>query len=396
MTGSLPKIRCLRARPILDSRGAWTVEASVELANGVTASASVPHGKSRGSREAAVINPHRAAALIEQRIAPALRGLSLDQGELDSILLRLDGTPSKRRLGGNTLLAVSLGFARAAARSQNVPLWRYFRSTARIQVPRGHFPTLLVNLINGGLHAGNNLEFQEYLVLIRQRTLAASVARAAELYNALRDFLVQTRGGTAALLGDEGGFAPQCKDFQEPFAIIQRVLRSHGWQRGIAFGLDAAASNISHSPRTMWRKYQTLIARFPLRYLEDPFGEEEFSWFARLREQVGSNVWIAGDDLTVTNVARMARAQEEGSVNAVIIKPNQVGTVTEALAAVKAARKWGWKVVVSHRSGETDDAAIADFAYGVGADGFKLGAPARGERTAKYNRLLAVATSSRG
>ncbi len=395
MVQHLPKIRRLRARQVLDSRGAWTVEASVELANGVAARASVPQGKSRGSREAAVVSPRRAAALIEQRIAPAVRGLRLDQGELDSILLRLDGTPSKRRLGGNTLLAVSLGFARAAAKSQNVPLWRYFRSTARLRVPRGHFPALFVNLINGGLHAGNNLEFQEYLVLIRQRTIAASVARAAALYAALRDFLVRTKGNAAVLLGDEGGFAPQCKNFQEPFAIIQRVARAHGWQRGLAFGLDAAASTFTASPRAVWRKYQTLLSRFPLRYLEDPFGEEAFSWFARLREQVGGKVWLAGDDLTVTNVARMARAQEEGSVNAVIIKPNQVGTVTEALRAVKAARQWGWKVVVSHRSGETNDSAIADFAYGVGADGFKLGAPARGERTAKYNRLLEIAAAAK-
>ena len=246
-------------------------------------------------------------------------------------------------------------------------------------------------MVNGGLHAGNNLDFQEYLVIPKCRTIAESVDVGVKMYHALGDALEKIKGKNAVNLGDEGGFAPNFKDNIEPFQILRSVAKKLHLENKIEFGMDAAATDIKKmSDKKLEEIYVKLVRDYKLVYLEDPFSEKDFLAFAALNLHFKGKIWIAGDDLTTTNVRNMKKAHAEESVNAIIIKPNQIGTVTEALAAVRLAREYGWAVVASHRSGETDDDFIADFAYGVRADGLKLGAPARGERIAKYNRLLEI------
>ncbi len=417
------KIRTLTARPILDSRGMWTVEVTLQLRNGVRATASVPQGKSTGAAEAHALPAPAAVKKVNTVIAPALLRANLrplwgwtggaknDQAALDALLIKLDGTGNKSRLGANALLATSIAFARAAAKTENVPLWQYLQKIYGMPVPAARgmaHPRLFINVVNGGLHAGNNLDFQEYLIIPKCRTIRESVAVGVAVYHALGEALARSKGKTATNLGDEGGYAPSFKDDLEPFRIVRAVVANLKLAKQVDFGMDAAATDINElRHKDLEAVYAKLLREDNFIYLEDPFNEEDFLSFAALTMKYGAADaaaaahrtarsrshtprWIAGDDLTTTNVRRMERAHAENSVNAVIIKPNQIGTVTEALDAARAARKYGWAVVASHRSGETDDDFIADFAYGVGAEGLKLGAPARGERTAKYNRLLEI------
>lgn len=391
------KIKSLSARQILDSRGQWTVEVSLETKEGIRATASVPQGKSTGSSEARALPAKQAVRNVNERIAPKIkRGDFKDQTSLDVFLCRLDGTPSKEKLGANAILPVSIAYARIAALAKHVPLWRFIRANMRGDLAiKGHLacPRLFINVINGGLHAGNNLNFQEYLIIPRCRTIAESVDVGVKLYHALGDALEKVKGKNAVNLGDEGGFAPNFKDDTEPFHILRSVANKLHLEKKIDFGMDAAASDIAKmSDKKMAGIYVKLVRDYGLIYIEDPFSEKDFLAFAALNLHFKDRVWIAGDDLTTTNVHNIRKAHAEESLNAVIIKPNQIGTVTEAYDAVRLARKYRWEIVVSHRSGETDDDFIADFAYGVGADGLKLGAPARGERIAKYNRLLQIET----
>jgi len=385
----MSKIAETKVRKILDSRGEWTLEVAVVTDSGLPAVVSVPRGKSRGKYEAASVSVDEAVRNIEEVIAPALKGFDpKDQQKIDRRLIELDGTANKSGLGGNAVLGVSLACARAAAVSQQIPVWRHIRELINLPAPTGP-PRLFINVINGGLHAGNNLDFQEYLIIPKVSTMTEAVRLGDLAYISLRDFLVENFGKSASLLGDEGGFAPEFRDNLEPFEILERSAADAGLLGKLDFGLDAAASNIQKDPEELKSIYQELRARHNLWYLEDPFGENEFDKFADLLKDWPSGL-ICGDDLTVTNVERMKTAVEHHSINSIIIKPNQIGTLTETLTAVRQAREYGWKVIVSHRSGETDDDFIADLAYGVGADGFKLGAPARGERVAKFNRLLAI------
>ncbi len=393
----MPRIRSLTARPILDSRGEWTVEAALTLKNGVRAAASVPQGKSTGSHEAMSLPAAAAVRNMNRVIAPYLqRHAPRNQAALDAALAVKLGGPKK--LGANAMLAVSIAYARAEAAAKRAPLWKHIGSLAGFAVPRRHRPRLFINVVNGGLHAGNNLAFQEYLIIPRATTIRESVAIGTALYRSLGDALRRAKGRGATNVGDEGGYAPDFKDNSEPFRILRRTAKKRHLAKKIDFGLDAAASDVrGWSDGELEREYATLIRDYGLAYLEDPFGEEKFGSFARLAARFGGKpeeggTFVAGDDLTTTNVSRMEMAHAEGSVNAVIIKPNQIGTVTGALDAVRAARRYGWAAVASHRSGETDDDFIADFAFGAGAYGLKLGAPARGERTAKYNRLLEIET----
>ena len=385
----MSKIAETKVRKILDSRGEWTLEVAVVTDSGLPAVVSVPRGKSRGKYEAASVSVDEAVRNIEEVIAPALKGFDpKDQQKIDRRLIELDGTANKSGLGGNAVLGVSLACARAAAVSQQIPVWRHIRELIILPAPTGP-PRLFINVINGGLHAGNNLDFQEYLIIPKVSTMTEAVRLGDLAYISLRDFLVENFGKSASLLGDEGGFAPEFRDNLEPFEILERSAADAGLLGKLDFGLDAAASNIQKDPEELKSIYQELRARHNLWYLEDPFGENEFDKFADLLKDWPSGL-ICGDDLTVTNVERMKTAVEHHSINSIIIKPNQIGTLTETLTAVRQAREYGWEVIVSHRRGETDDDFIADLAYGVGADGFKLGAPARGERVAKFNRLLAI------
>lgn len=391
------RIQSLKARPILDSRGQWTVEAAVILKNGARAAASVPQGKSTGSSEARSLPAATAVRRMESIIAPRItRREFRTQEAVDAFLNKLDGTSNKSRLGANAILATSIAFLRATAQANGIPLWKHVRKIYGL--PAGGSreiarPRLFINVVNGGLHAGNNLDFQEYLIIPKCRTIKESVEIGAEAYHALGEALAAAKGKTAKNIGDEGGYAPEFRDNLEPFRIIEGVLKKLKLAKKIDFGMDAAATDIGKSKKgDLAQTYMRFVHRYTPIYLEDPFGEKEFEEFASLTALFGKKVWITGDDLTTTNVSLMERAHAERSVNAVIIKPNQIGSVTEALDAVRAARKYGWAVIVSHRSGETEDDFIADFAYGIGADGLKLGAPARGERIAKYNRLLAIET----
>jgi enolase len=398
------KTKSLVARTILDSRGYWTVEAALTLKNGIRVTASVPQGKSTGTSEAHALPAARAVQNINKVIAPWLvRADFDDQAALDAFLIKLDGTATKSKLGANAILATSIAFARASAAAKKVPLWQHLRTIAKLPAKKSPFsqPRLFINVVNGGLHAGNNLAFQEYLIIPKCRTIAESVDAGVAMYQALGEALVIAKGNTAANLGDEGGYAPDFKDNIEPFALLQRVAKKLKLEKKIDFGMDAAATDIKDPalarPGALAKTYAAIIKKYGPIYLEDPFGENDFENFAELNKRyngnknsAGNTIWIAGDDLTTTNVRRMERAHAAKSVNAVIIKPNQIGSVSEALDAVRLARKYGWTVVASHRSGETNDDFIADFAYGVQADGLKLGAPARGERVAKYNRLLEI------
>jgi enolase len=396
------KISSLSARPILDSRGQWTIEVSLTLQNGVRATASVPQGKSTGATEAHALPAAAAVRNINTTIATRIIHKDFfDQAAVDEFLVRLDGTPTKSRLGANAILGVSIAFLRATARTKKLPLWKHIRDVYGIWVDpttTALHPRLFMNVVNGGLHAGNNLHFQEYLIIPRARTYRESIDIGTAVYHALGAALVKAKGRGAANLGDEGGFAPNFKSDIEPFQMLRSVAKKLKLDKKIDFGIDAAATDIKGLSRLQLNNtYKKLIEEYSPLYIEDPFGENDFKSFAAFTAANGgggagatSKLWIAGDDLTTTNTDRIELAHAKKSVNAVIIKPNQIGTVTETLNAVRLAREYRWAVVVSHRSGETNDDFIADLAYGVAADGFKLGAPARGERIAKYNRLLEI------
>lgn len=385
----MSKIAHLSAAVIKDSRGDATIEVTLASDIGHSVKASVPQGKSRGSYEAASIDARFAVKSVEQFIFPAIRGIDPAlQEKIDEAMCALDGTPNKSRLGGNAILAVSIGVARLAAAHAGMPLWRYLRNLSGISEGHG-FPRLFVNVINGGLHAKNNLDIQEYLVIPRARRIEDAVLFSKKIYGATKTFF-ETREKGEIPVGDEGGFMPSFKNNEEPFAVLAEVLRRMEATDEADFGIDAAASNIRMEKGALTSLYERLIGTYGLLYIEDPFTEDDFGSFAELQHRFGAKTKIVGDDLTVTNIERMRRAKKHESVNGVIIKPNQVGTVTEAIRAVRLAREWGWQVVVSHRSGETLDDFIADFACGVGADGFKLGAPKPAERMAKYDRLIAI------
>ena len=393
------KVSSLNAHPILDSRGQWTVEVTLTLQNGVRATASVPQGKSTGATEARALPAAVAVKNINTTVATRIIHKDfLDQASLDEFLVRLDGTVIKSRLGANAILAISIAFLRATARTKKVPLWKHIREVYGIWVDptaTALHPRLFMNVVNGGLHAGNNLHFQEYLIIPKARTFKESIDVGTAVYHALGAALVKAKGRGAANLGDEGGFAPNFKSDLEPFQMLRAVAKRLKLDKKIDFGIDAAATDVKGlSRQQLSNTYKKLIKEYSPIYIEDPFSENDFKNFATITAANNvknkSKLWIAGDDLTTTNTDRMEMAQAKKSVNAIIIKPNQIGTITETLNAVRLARQYRWAVVVSHRSGETNDDFIADLAYGVAADGFKLGAPARGERIAKYNRLLEI------
>jgi len=385
------KIKSIKAHPELDSRGEWTIEVRLKLQNGIESVASVPQGKSRGSSEAVYVTPKIAIKNIEKIIAPKLKGIHAgNQNFIDHCLLKLDGTKNKSRLGANATLAVSVAVTKAAAASRQIPLWRHIAHLLNYKRTRDDFPKLFINVVNGGLHTKNNLDFQEYLIIPKSNNITESVKIGLTLYKSLGEYLGEHFDKEATGLGDEGGFAPNLDDNLEPFRILTHIAKVSHLQNKIQFGLDAAASNIKKSPAELFKLYAELKSKYQLHYFEDPFKEKDFKNFAKLNQILGKNTLICGDDLTTTNVELMKKARDLKAINSIIIKPNQIGTLTETLAAIEQAKKWSWKVIVSHRSGETQDDFIADLAYGSYAYGLKLGAPARGERIAKYNRLLEI------
>ena len=378
-------IKKVEGRKILNSRGDWTIEVSVKLSSGVVVTAAVPEGTSSGKAEAIFVKPVIALKRLE-KIEKSLEGEDpKNQAKIDKVLIELDGTESKSNLGANAILGTSLAVARAAARETRIPLWKHLKKISGLR-NKPNCPKLFINVINGGLHARNNLAFQEYLIIPNTREIAEAVLIGTRFYKELKRHLESKFGIGSTGLGDEGGFAPKFKNNLEPVGILKKIAGHEHFRNKILIGLDAAASNIKINKTKLFKIYKKLN----LYYLEDPFDETDFESFAKLNREIGKKTLICGDDLTVTNPKLIKKARSEGSINCVIIKPNQIGTLTEVFDSIRLARDFKWKVIISHRSGETKDDFISDLAYAVAADGIKLGAPARGERIAKYNRLLEI------
>ena len=394
---------------ILDSRGYPTVQVRVETEGGALGVASVPSGASTGKYEAVELRDGEAAysgrgvmqavrnvAEIEKELA----GLSVfAQGELDRRMLELDGTDNKSRLGANAILAVSLACARAGAAAKELPLFRYIGG-----VSAAVMPVPMMNILNGGAHAGNGLDFQEFMIMpVGARSFAEGLQMGAEVYHALGALLREK--GLSTGIGDEGGYAPELADERQALQLITDAAEKSGHKAGedILIALDAAASewtegeryHLPKSGRVMERVelmevYRRLVAEFPIISIEDPFGEEDFDGFRQITHHFAGKVQIVGDDLFVTSPARLQYGIGQGAANAVLVKPNQIGTLSETMATIRLAKRSGYRTVMSHRSGETEDTTIADLAVALNCGQIKTGAPARGERVCKYNRLLQI------
>lgn len=389
------------ARIVQDSRGEDTIEVSLH-ASSLVASASIPSGKSTGAHEAVPL-PASAAHRAVTELAPQLTGRSFSGLlDFDAALLALDGTPSKWRLGANTLLGLSISFARLEARAEGVPLHALLGRYAEVRTPQ--FPRLFANLVNGGRHASaaaHPLPFQEYLAVPRDHSPSQALVVIERTFAALAE-LVRARGGVFRY-GDEGGFVVSGEDPEAGILLLREALGRAGYAERAECALDTAASGffrpqperyawygVERSPEELHAYYRHLANAHALLAIEDPFAEDAWSAWREFTLELGGRLWVVGDDLTVTNVGRMRVARDAHAVNAVVIKPNQIGTVSETLDAVRFAKKERWRIIVSHRSGETEDEFIADLAYGTAADGLKVGVPIQKERLAKYHRLVAI------
>ena len=399
---------------ILDSRGNPTVQAEVTLECGVTGVAAVPSGASTGAHEACEKRDTEksryggkgvqgAVAAVNGELAEALRGRdAADQAALDRLLCETDGTENKSRLGANALLGVSLAAAHAAAAACRLPLWRYLaQQTGR----QPCLPRPMMNILNGGRHAANNIDIQEFMIIpLGCPTFARGLERCVRVTHRLGRLLEER--GLACGVGDEGGFAPRLACEEDALDLILRAIEDCGLRPGeeMALALDAAAgewqtenglyllpkANRLRTAEDMAEYWQSLTAKYPIISLEDPAGEDDWPLWQRLTEALGERIQLVGDDLFVTQQARLELGLARGAANAVLIKPNQVGTLTETLQTVTLAQQRGYGAILSHRSGETEDTTIADLAVATGCGQIKTGAPCRGERTAKYNRLLRI------
>jgi len=411
VVGQPMKIVAVRAREVLDSRGNPTVEAEV-MASGGVGRASVPSGASKGRLEALELrdgDPKRfhgkgvlkAVGSVNRTIGPRLRGLDCsDQKEIDRLMIKLDGTPNKSRLGANAVLAVSMATARAAANGEFVGLFRQLRRS-----PSYRLPVPMMNVINGGEHAGNELSIQEFLIEpVGAGSCSEAIGMGTEVYQSLKTVLISQYGRGAINVGDEGGFAPPLKLTRDALKAIQKAVSDSGYGAGeVRIGIDAAAT-VFHDQKTnrynldgrildesaLEDYYASLRDEFGLFTIEDPFGEDAFESFASITKRLGRKTKIIGDDIYVTNVRRIREGIKKKATNAILIKLNQIGTVSETEDAIDLAHRARWSVVVSHRSGETEDPFVAHLATAFGADFIKTGAPARGERVAKYNELLRI------
>ncbi|MEK7531890.1 MAG: enolase C-terminal domain-like protein [Patescibacteria group bacterium] len=376
----------LVARTILDSRGEWTIEVLGISSSGNSAKASIPTGKSIGEREAVSLPAERALESIKE-IFSKFSGYELwDLEKIDRDLLSLDGTKNKSRLGANAILGTSLVCHKLQALEEEIPLWKKIELLLRVDVSHRSLPLLFGNLINGGLHAeGSNLPFQEYLVIPQVSSFRESAQILVTIFHALHI----KNPGRFSLVGDEGGFSGFFEDPLEPFRILKDTSNRLGFSEKIRFGIDAAGNTLPLSPQEALGFYRKMKNDFDLLYLEDPFPEMDENSFIRLQEEF-KGIFIAGDDLTTTNASSIREMADKGAISSAIIKPNQIGTMTETLEALRECYRKGIEPVLSHRSGETNDDFVADIAYGARAYGIKLGAPSRGERVAKYDRLLEI------
>jgi enolase len=405
-------IQDIMAREILDSRGNPTVEVDVLLDNGITARAAVPSGASTGEHEANELRDGdaarylgrgvlRAVQNVEETIAPALRDMDpADQMEIDQALLELDGTSNKSNLGANAMLGVSMAVARAAAMDHEMPLYRYLGGplTRTLPVP-------LMNILNGGAHATNTVDFQEFMIVpVGAESFSEALRMGAEVFHSLKKVLVKR--GLSTGVGDEGGFAPDLGSDEDALKVIIEAIEAAKYQPGrqVALALDCAASELFRDGEYTFRKsgagtrsaegmidlYAGWLEEYPIVSIEDGLHEDDWEGWASLTSRLGDRVQLVGDDLFVTNSERLARGIENGVGNAILVKVNQIGTLTETLESIELARSAGYLSVISHRSGETEDTFIADLAVGTGAGQIKTGSASRTDRVAKYNQLLRI------
>ena len=407
----MAKISAVRAREILDSRGNPTVEVDVVLTSGLVGRAAVPSGASTGTKEAVELRDgdrsrfmgkgvQKAVRNVNRTIAPKLKGREpSDQSGIDSLLLEMDGTPNKSRLGANAMLGVSLAVAHASALDEGVPLYRH------IGGPRARtLPVPMMNILNGGAHADNNLDFQEFMVVPMGRNFSESVRRGAEVFHSLKSLLKDEKLSTA--VGDEGGFAPRLGSSQQALELIVEAAGEVGLRPGrdVFLAMDAAASEFYDGSGYVFKKstmerlsseemvdmYSDLCKSFPIASIEDPMSEEDWAGWRAITSRLGRKVQLVGDDVFVTNRAILEEGVRDRVANAILVKVNQIGTLTETLDTMMFAALSGYASVVSHRSGETEDTTISDVSVATNAGQIKTGAPSRGERTAKYNRLIRI------
>jgi enolase len=403
-------VDAVRARQVLDSRGNPTIEVEIALRSGGRGRVAVPAGASTGEHEASELRDgdeafagkgvSRAVQNVNGEIAQTVTGLLTDdQGELDRILLGLDGTPEKSRLGANAILATSLAFAHARAAERGLPLWRHLGGGTASALPMP-----LMNVLNGGVHADNNIDFQEFmLVPLGAESFAHALRIGAETYHHLKAIL--KRRGLSTAVGDEGGFAPSLCSNEEPLELLVSAVEEAGYRPGadVAFALDPASSEFfssgtytlsgegrSLSSGEMVDYWEQLVDRYPIVSLEDAMAEQDWDGWRQLTERLGERLQLVGDDIFVTNRSILRRGIDVHVANSILIKPNQIGTLTETLQTIGLAQGEGYSTVLSHRSGETEDTTIADLAVATGAGQLKSGAPCRGERVAKYNQLLRI------
>ncbi len=407
-------IENVTAMEVMDSRGNPTVKATVELSDGTVASAIVPSGASTGKREALELRDGgerymgkgvlKAVEHVNGEIADALIGVSpFNQAIVDATMKEIDGTSNYSKLGANAVLGVSMAVARAAAQSLKMPLYRYLGGANAMVMP-----TPMLNIINGGSHADNSVDFQEYMIMpVGFENFAEALRASAEVYHNLKKILHDS--GHATALGDEGGFAPNLSSNEEPIQVIMQAIEKAGYKPGeeIAIALDVAASELVVegdytkgykldsedrvvSSAELVEYYVDLCAKYPIVSIEDGLSEDDWDGFKLLTQKLGDKVQLVGDDLFVTNANILAEGIQKGIANAILIKPNQIGSVSETMLTVRLAQRNGYKCVMSHRSGESEDAFIADFAVALNCGEIKTGSTARGERTAKYNRLLEI------
>ena len=410
----MPQIVRCYGREILDSRGNPTIHATVVLKDGTQAHASVPSGASTGIYEAHERRDGdkkryggkgvlQAAADIERRIEPALAGMRADmQKDIDDTLCKLDGTHDKHHLGANVILAVSLATAKAAAAYHRLPLYRYLGGSKA-----NRLPIPMMNILNGGAHASNNVEIQEFMIVpVGATNFSDALRMGAEVYHTLGRILKSS--GLSIGVGDEGGFAPNLSSDEQAMDLLCEAIRQAGYTTDqIKLALDAAASewmpedsdftiyhlpkrNETMSPEELIAYWGSLANRYPLISLEDGLDQRNFDHWRTLTERLATRMMLVGDDLFVTNTKRLREGIEKGAANTILIKPNQIGTLTETLAVIELAQSAGYGTILSHRSGETEDTTIADLAVATGSRFIKSGAPCRSERVAKYNRLLAI------
>jgi enolase len=410
----MPKIKKISALEVLDSRGNPTVKATIVLDNNISSSAAIPSGASTGTYEALELRDKdkrygglgvlNACENINKKINKKLLGFDAsDQKKIDAAMIELDATEKKSNLGANAMLAVSLASARAAAMAKNLPLYKYLTKKYGFKSPK-KIPTAFFNILNGGAHADSGLSVQEFQIIPQKfKSFSEKLRAASEIFHKLKTLLANA--GYPVGIGDEGGFAPQLDSHSDAFEYIQKAIEEAGYKNKVALGIDAAASsffneneknytlkpeNSSLEADRLISLYQEWMRKYNIISLEDGLSEDDFENWKKLGQKLEKNILIIGDDLLATNMDRLKKALSFSAVNTAIVKPNQIGTLTETMEFIKLCQKNEIKTVVSHRSGETDDSFIADLAVAAGSEFVKFGAPCRGERTVKYNRLLEI------